>query len=91
MKRLTLISFILFFASTALGQETSWSKYIPEKQRKPIISECLRNTGLKGVLYDKSAAAMKLIASGPRNCFATSVATDDLVAEILAISVGESA
>jgi hypothetical protein len=58
MKRLTLISFILFFASTALGQEISWSKYIPEKQRKPIISECLRNTGLKGVLYDKSATAL---------------------------------
>jgi hypothetical protein len=58
MKKLTLISVILFFASTASGQETSWSKYIPEKQRKPIISECLRNTGLKGVLYDKSAAAI---------------------------------
>ena len=38
---------------------------------------------------DSRAAAMKLIASGPRNCFATSVATDDLV-EMLAISVGDS-
>jgi hypothetical protein len=58
MKKLTLITFILFFASTALGQEISWSKYIPEKQRKPIINDCLRNTGLKGVLYDKSATAI---------------------------------
>jgi len=33
---------------------------------------------------------MKLIARGPRNCLATSVATDDFV-EMLAMSVGESA
>jgi hypothetical protein len=58
MKRLALTLVILFFSSTAWGQETSWSKYIPEKQRKTIINSCLRNTGLKGVLYDKSATAI---------------------------------
>jgi hypothetical protein len=59
MRRLPLILIILFFASHAYGQASSWSKYIPQNQRKPILKSCLRATGgLSAFISGKGAIAI---------------------------------
>jgi hypothetical protein len=58
MKRLALTLIILVFSSTALGQEDPWSKYIPQKQRKSLIKNYLRTTGIGGVISQKAAIAI---------------------------------